>query len=99
MKSHDHFVEGGGHRYGGRPMTRLFAILSLVGLFCLITGLLLLYALCKTGHSLSLFSGSLWLCILLIVPEPVFIFLAIRFALTEKPREYPTKDYDPRNLY
>jgi hypothetical protein len=44
-----------------------------------------------------------WLCILLILPEPVFIVLAITFALTEQPRslteQVPNPDHDLRKLY
>jgi hypothetical protein len=49
------------------------------------------------------FSGAEWLCILLMLPEPVFIILAIRFALTEQPRSItehlPNPHHDLRKLY
>lgn len=49
------------------------------------------------------FSALDWLCLLLMVPEPVFIALAIWFALTEKAQTrtetIPNPDHDPRKLY
>jgi len=96
MKSHDHFVAGGGWRYAGKPMTRLFSFLSLFGLGFLIAGLVTLY---YGGWPPDLFSGQFWLCVLLVVSEPVFILLAVRFAHTEKPNPRPTEAYDIRKLY
>jgi hypothetical protein len=96
MKSHDHFVAGGGRRYAGRPMTRLFAILAFIGLGSLISASVALYC---AGWPPELFSGQFWLCILLIIQEPVFIVLAVKFALTEKPNERPPHDNNLRKLY
>ena len=49
------------------------------------------------------FTALDWVCGLLVVPEPVFILLAIAFGLAERPQaisEYrPNPDCDPRKLY
>jgi hypothetical protein len=43
MNLHDNFVHGSGRRYAGRPMTRLFTILSVIGFGFLIVVLIALY--------------------------------------------------------
>jgi hypothetical protein len=44
-----------------------------------------------------------WLCSALLVPQPVFVLLAMTFLLTEQPcritEEHPDPDPDPRKLY
>ena len=96
MKSDDQFVAGGGRQFAGRPMTRLFAILSLFGFGFLIAASVALY---RAGWPPDLFSGQFWLCVLLMVPEPVFIVLTVRFAFTEKSHPRPTDAHDIRKLY
>lgn len=97
-----YFVEGGGwvkREAMGRPMTRFFAILSLVWL---VPSVLFVLALIKTGWPAS-FSDPKWLCILLPIPEPIFIVSAIVLAVLEKPKaitsHLPNPDYDVRKLY
>lgn len=80
-------------------MTRLFTILSLLGAGSLLGGVLILITLCQSDSHLSLLSGWLWLGILLIIPEAVFIGLAIKFSLTEKSRERLSEPCDLRKLY
>jgi hypothetical protein len=96
MKSDDHFVHGGGQRYGGRPMTRLFGILSFFGLGFLIVASVALY---DAGWPVELFSPIFWFCIMLIVAEVGCVVLAVRFALTEKPHPRPKDAYDIRKMY
>jgi hypothetical protein len=44
-----------------------------------------------------------WLCSVLLVPQPVFVVLAVVFLLTEQPRtiieQHPNPDCDLRKLY
>ena len=44
-----------------------------------------------------------WACVGLILPEAIFVALAIYFGLTEqaqqKIEQVPNPNYDPRNLY
>jgi hypothetical protein len=101
MKSSD-IVHGGGWvkcQFVGRPKTRLFVFLSLIWLGV---------SICASAPFWldswpPSFSGVEWLCLLLMLPEPVFIVLAIVFALTEQPKSItehiPNPDYDIRKLY
>ena len=96
MKLHDHLVAGGGRQYAGRPMTRLFVAMSLLVFCLLIAASLELYI---GGWPPDLFSSPFWVWVLLVVSEPIFIFLAIRFALTEKANPRPKEANDIRKLY
>ena len=96
------FVKGGGwikHQSVGRPRTRLFAILSLIWL---IPSSLLVASLIQGGWPAS-FSDPKWFCVLLLIPELIFIVLAIGYAVVEKPKtitiHHPNPDHDIRKLY
>jgi len=102
MKTSDHIVHGGGwvqRKSVGRPKARLFGILALVwlGVCVAVSAPFWLDSWPPT------FSGAEWLSLLLMLPEPVFLVLAIRFALTEQPRSItehvPNPDHDLRKLY
>ena len=80
----------------GKPMTRLFAVLSLVDLGCLGVASVALY---RAGWPPDMLSGSFWLWLALAVSELVFLVLAMNYALTEKPNPRPTEPYDIRKLY
>ena len=97
MRSHDHIIAGGGWKSQSAPWKRLFAFLSFLWLSVSIVALVALY---QAGWPPS-FSGSQLLCILLILPEPVFITLTVRFALAESSEgsTEPPPPNDMRKLY
>ena len=95
-------VHGGGwvkRQTLGRPKTQLFALLSLIWLGVPIS------ASVPFWHDAwpTSFSGAEWLCLIAMLPETVFIILAIKFALTEQPRTITSYDQNPnhdlRKLY
>src|SRR6188474_3174616 len=101
MKSHSDIVESGGwitRQTIGRPRARFFGFLSVIWLFVSI------------GASFPFWDGwpqsfgyLEWLCSVLLVPQPVFVVLAVVFLLTERPHiiteQHPNPDYDIRKLY
>ena len=95
-------VHGGGwvkRQSFGRPKTKLFTYLSLGWLGVSIPTTVPLWL----GGWPGSFSAVEWFSILLLLPEPVFIALLIKFALTEKAQkitEYlPNPDFDLKKLY
>lgn len=102
MKSITHIVSGGGwikHQYVIKPRTRMFVMLSVLWLAVTVCASFS-FMLHEWSQS---FSALDWLCLLLMAPEPVFIGLAIGFALTEKAQTTTetirNPDHDPRKLY
>ena len=101
MKSKAQIVHGGGwatRQTVGRPRARFFGLLSVIWL---------LVSLCASfpfwdGWPQS-FGELEWLCCALLVPQPVFVVLAVVFSLTEQPHtiteKHPNPDYDIRKLY
>jgi hypothetical protein len=103
MSSISKFVYGGGsvsRQRFGRPKLRLFTLLatawstvSAVPLWMLLSG---------TAGPVEL-SGLPLLCFAFVLPQPVFIALAVLFCFTEQPRHWTetvgNPDYDLRNLY
>ena len=96
-------VAGGGWikcQHVGKPKTRLFTVLSVVWLAVSLGASLPLWLTVRFPQS---FSGFDWLCILLLLPQPVLIVLAVVFALKEKPSvlvyHEPIMDHDVRKLY
>lgn len=102
MQTREHrIVSGGGwliRRTVGRPKARLFAFVSVLWLFVAIPASLLFWS----GLPEAL-SGTAWLCLSLVVLEPVFVVLAVGFWICERRRTIvslqPNPDYDHRNLY
>ena len=101
MNTND-IVAGGGwiqHQSVGRPRTRLFFLLSLIWLGVALVGSVPFW---QNAWPPS-FSGAEWGGLALMLPEPVFIVLAIKFALTEPQQttvaRRPNPAYDPRKLY
>ncbi|HEY1661991.1 MAG TPA: hypothetical protein VGI03_06190 [Verrucomicrobiae bacterium] len=96
------FVANGGwikRQSVGRLRMRFFGILSLLWL---VPSALFVHELIQTGWpSLSL--DQKWECVLLPIPEPIFIVLAIVYAFVEKPKtitsHLPNPDHDIRKLY
>jgi hypothetical protein len=102
MKSRNQIVDGGGwvkSQSGGKPKTRLFAVLSVIWLGVCVSASAPFWL----DDWPPSFSKAEWLCLLLMLPEPIFIVMAVKFALTEKPRNIttiiPNPDYDIRKLY
>src|SRR5262245_7977569 len=101
MKSSIQIVHGGGwvaRQKVGRPRARFFGFLSVIWLgvsFCASFPF-------WDGWPES-FGYLEWLCSALLVPQPVFLVLAMVFLLTEQPRSivehHPKPDYDIRKLY
>jgi len=101
MKSSAQIVDGGGwltRQAIGRPRARFFGLLSFIWLGV------------SVGASFPFWDGwppsfgwLEWLCGALLVPQPVFVVLAVVFLLTERPRTIiknrPNPDYDIRKLY
>jgi hypothetical protein len=82
----------------GRPRARFFGFLSVIWLGVSICASFPFW----DGWPQSF--GSLeWLCGALIVPQPLFVVLALVFLLTEQPRPitegHPNPDHDIRKLY
>ena len=88
MKSQSDIVEGGGW------ITRQTLGRPRARLF----GFLSIIWLC-----VSICASLPWLCSVLLVPQPVFVVLAVVFLRTEQPRtiteEHPNPDHDMRKLY
>ena len=101
MKSSAQIVHGGGwvtRPTVGRPRARFFGFLSVIWL------LVSFYASFPFLDGWPESFGYLeWLCAALLVPQPVFVILAVIFLLTEQPRtiteQQPNPDYDVRTLY
>ncbi len=96
MSSKIPIIAGGGRKFGGRPLTWLFSLLSFFGFSTAFVSWEFLY---PSDSESSISSGWLWLCSLLSLLELVFIVLAIRFAIVEKPTGNSGEPYDPRKLY
>jgi hypothetical protein len=100
MKCSAQIVHGGGwltRQTIGRPRARFFGFLSLVWLAVSICASFPFW----DGWPQT-FGWMEWLCSVLLIPQPVFVVLAVVFLLTEKPRtiiEQPNPDYDIRKLY
>src|ERR1043166_420913 len=102
MRTSTKFVHGGGWvdrpRFG-RPKLRLFATLA-VG-WCAVSAVPIWTVL--SGAAGPEFSVVTVLCALCVVPEPVFIALAVFFYLREQPRPWTERvrnpDVDPHNCY
>jgi hypothetical protein len=101
MKPNPQIVAGGGwvtRQTVGKPKARLFGFLSVIW-----TGVLIGASIPFWNGSSPTFSALDWMWALLLVPEPVFIGLAIAFWIWEKPRtiieRQPNPSYDPRNYY
>jgi len=101
MKSIAQIIHGGGwltRQTVGRPRARFFGFLSVLWLGVSIAASFPFW----NGWPES-FAYSEWVCVALLVPQPVFICLAIVFLWTEQPRTIaehePNPDYDIRKLY
>lgn len=101
MDSKSPFIAGGGRKYGGKPLTWLFTVLTIFGFPAIILSWVWLRLADSSPDNPSSadVSGRLWLCILLTLTELVLILLAIRFAITEKSTGGSSEPYDPRKLY
>jgi hypothetical protein len=99
--SRSDIVHGGGwvvEHSMGRPRARFFGFLSVIWLTV---------AICASfpfwdGWPRS-FGYLEWLCCMLLLPQPIFVVLALVFLLKEQPRviaeHRPNPDYDMRKLY
>ena len=94
------FVEGGGwvlREIECRPKARAFASLSVLWLLVVVAASVAL------GGVAGRFTVLWWGCVALIVPEPIFVALAVYFGLTEQPQrkveQVRNPDCDLRNLY
>ena len=96
MKAPARFIARGGRYYAGKPRTRLFAILSFIGLWFLALSLI---ALSHTGWPPDPFSSQFWFCVFLAVIEFLFLILTLKLALTEKTIPESKQAYDMRKLY
>jgi hypothetical protein len=101
MKMSD-IVHGGGwiqRQSVGRPKVRLFTMLSVVWVAVSLIASIPFWL----DSWPPSFSGLEWLGILLMIPQLVFIVLAVVFALTEPPRSItehlPNPDHDLGKLY
>ena len=93
MKSNTQIVHGGGwvtRQAIGRPRARFFGLLALLWLFV---------ALCATYPFWNAWPQSFgyweWLCVALLIPEPVFAVLAVVFFLTERSHPFVEAHHDP----
>ena len=109
----DGFVANGGwvaRKFFGRPRTRLFTFLSVGWTIVSAPAVFIVFRDAGRWIEPTTLSGKLsavtfeqWVGIFLILLHLVFVMLAIRFSLTEQPREevfsedHP--DRDPHNLY
>jgi hypothetical protein len=101
MKSSNGIVAGGGWTKElavGRPKAQWFGLFSLLWLGVSIC------ALSPFSEGWPYVFGYLeWLCLGLLVPQPILIALTIFFFLTEKPRSsvhwYRNRNHDLRKLY
>jgi hypothetical protein len=101
VKSSAQIVSGGGwftRQTVGRPRARFFGFLSVIwlGVSCCVSFPF------WNGWPKS-FGWLEWLCSALLVPQLVFVVLAVLFRLREQPRTIITQDsnpdYDVRKLY
>lgn len=79
-------IHGGGwtaREIVGRPKTRFCGFLSVIWLFVFLPALILLWALWSSPVSPD---WATWLCVILLIPEPLFLLFAFFFRLFEKPR-------------
>jgi hypothetical protein len=101
MKSSIQIVEGGGwitRQNVGRPRARFFGFLSVIWLGV---------SLCASFPFWDAWPESFgyleWVCGALLVPQPLFVVLAVVFWLTEQPctivEQHRNPDYDIRKLY
>jgi hypothetical protein len=70
----------------GKPRARFFGFLSLAWLFVCVAALIPIWPLWHKLPPLGFTFG--WLCVLLLVPEPVLVALALLFWAFEKPRKF-----------
>jgi hypothetical protein len=101
MKSQSEIVEGGGwitRQTLRKPRARFFGFLSVIWL-----GVSILASFPFWDGWPQSFGYLEWVCTALLLPQPVFVVLAVAFALMEQPRtiteETPNPDYDVRKLY
>ena len=101
MKSSVQIADGGGwltRQTMGRPRARLFGVLSFSWLWVSVCASFPFW----DGWPQS-FGRLEWLCSALLVPQPLFVVLAVVFLLTEQPRTItkrrPNPEYDLRKLY
>jgi hypothetical protein len=101
MKSCSDFVANGGwheRQSVGRRRARFFGFLSVMWLLVSTPSGILLWD--RWSQS---FGYLEWLCLAMLVPQPVFVLLAFAFLLTEKPLQMAEQtsnpDYDLRKLY
>ena len=101
MKALSRIVHGGGwiaQTYIGRPKARLFGFISIVWLAVSFCGSIPFW-----GGWPQSFGAFEWLGGLLLVPQPVFITLALVFRFIEEPRSvtefHSNPDHDFRKLY
>jgi len=84
MRSKAHIIESGGwtqRQYMGKPKARLFSFMAGAWLAVTFFASLLFW----NGFPGASTEWS-WLYALLIVPEPIFVGLAVVFWITEEPR-------------
>jgi hypothetical protein len=101
MKWHSHIVAGGGwvtKEIVGKPRARFFGFLSVAWLGISIWASSSFW----DGWPQS-FRWLEWLCIMLLVPQLVFVTLSVIMFLTERPRtiteQHPNPDCDIGKLY
>jgi hypothetical protein len=101
MKLCSDIAAGGGwvtREIVGRPKARFFGVLSVVWLFVALPASIVFL-----DGSSQPFGDLEWLCLLLLLPQPVFVGLAVAYRLFEKPRRLTERlgnpEYDPHKLY
>ena len=101
MKSRASIVSDGGretHQVMGKPRARFFGFLSLAWLVVSVSAVTPFLS----GWPES-FDALAWICVGLLVLEPVFIVLAFAHWLLERPRliteKRPNPNHDIRKLY
>ncbi len=101
MKSSTEIVRGGGwvkRQFVGKPKALTFTFLAIIWL-----GVSVCASIPFWGGFPASFSWLEWLCVSLIVPEPVFIVTTLVLWLVEPPRTIThwqtNPDYDIRNLH
>jgi hypothetical protein len=101
MKLCSDIAAGGGwvtREIEGRPKARFFGFLSAVWLFVAFPASIVFL-----NGSSEPFGVLEWLCLLLLLPQPVLVGLAVAYRLVEKPRRLCERlgnpDYDPHKLY
>lgn len=99
MKTNNPIVHGGGwvkYQTAGKPKTRLFGLLAVIWLGVGIPASAPFWL----NDWPPPFSTPEWLGLLLMLPEPIFIWLTIAFALKEKTQNItariPNPDHDIR---